>query len=214
MALSLPNGATVELASAYGASIAMSAVTNAAEAVVTLANATGLAVGDYLEITSSWGQLDGQIARIKTIATNNVTLEKVDTSDTKRFPAGGGAGSVRKISARTVVSQIDKWEMSGGDTQTATFQPLDTNQEVKLPAQKSAQGVSFALGDDTSLPHHALLRAQDISRAPIAVFVTLPNASIMAFNARVGYTGVPKMNKNSVMVCEGSLYLVAALNRY
>lgn len=214
MALSLPNGATVELASTYATSIAMSAVTNAAEAVATLANATGLAVGDYLEITSSWGQLDGQIARIKTIATNNVTLEKVDTSDTKRFPAGGGAGSVRKISARTVVSQIDKWEMSGGETQTTTFQPLDTNQEVKLPAQKSAQEVSFALGDDTSLPHHALLRAQDVSRAPIAVFVTLPNASIMAFNARVGYTGVPKMNKNSVMVCEGNLYLVAALNRY
>lgn len=214
MALSLPNGATVELASTYATSIAMSAVSNAAEAVATLANATGLAVGDYLEITSSWGQLDGQVARIKTIATNNVTLEKVDTSDTKRFPAGGGAGSVRKISARTAMSQIDKWEMSGGETQTTTFQPLDTNQEVKLPAQKSAQEVSFAVGDDPSLPQHALLRAQDVSRTPIAVFVTLPSGSVMVFNARVGYTGVPKMNKNSVMVCEGNMYLVAALNRY
>ena len=87
------------IAKTYASSVSMTALTNAAEAVATLGAGHGVVVGDYLELTSGWGLLNGKVVRAKTVVTNDVTLEGINTVSTTKFPTGTGIGSIRRITA-------------------------------------------------------------------------------------------------------------------
>ncbi len=106
MSVKLPNGAVVAIASGYGASKAMSVLTNANPGVATLAAAHGVVQGDFIEVTSGWSRLDQKIVRAGTVATNDVQLEGIDSTLTSIYPAGAGIGSVREITGWTQLSQI------------------------------------------------------------------------------------------------------------
>lgn len=96
MSFRLPNGSTVDLAATYGNSVIITAISNAATAVVTAA-AHGLSDGDYVEITSGWLGLNGRIFRVDNTTTGTFELEGINTTDTNRYPSGGGAGSLREV---------------------------------------------------------------------------------------------------------------------
>ena len=82
MAITISTGTVAAIASTYGSAVNMTAITNASEAVATLAAAHGVVVGDFLEVTSGWGRLDKRIVRAKTVATNDVTFEGINTTST------------------------------------------------------------------------------------------------------------------------------------
>ena len=100
MSVRVPNGSIVAIASGYGASKAMSALSNADPGVATLEASHGIATGEYMEVTSGWGRLSGKVVRAGTVATNSVPLEGIDTTLTSIYPAGGGTGSVREITCQ------------------------------------------------------------------------------------------------------------------
>ena len=52
MAVSLPNGIVLALATAYASSLTVTAASNASACVLTVTNT--LAIGDYVEFTSGW----------------------------------------------------------------------------------------------------------------------------------------------------------------
>ena len=94
MAISLPTGTKVSVASTLGTSYAVTAATNAAETVLTVATGHGLTVGDYVVVRSGWSLLDYRVARVKTVATNDVTLEGINTVNLDQYSAGSGVGSI------------------------------------------------------------------------------------------------------------------------
>ena len=75
----------------------ISGITKADPGEVTTATAHGLSTGDILKFAASAGmvELDGQLTRITTTATNTFTLESLDTTDYSTFTAG----SYEEISA-------------------------------------------------------------------------------------------------------------------
>ena len=110
MAISISTGATVAIASTYGAAVNMTAITNANPAVATLAAAHGVVVGEFVEVTTSgWGRIQGRLFRVSAVSTNDVTLEGLNTTSTAAYPALGGTGTVRRITAcqENVLSQLD-----------------------------------------------------------------------------------------------------------
>ena len=96
MAVKITNGSIVHIASGKAAAKNVTAATNAAEAVLTVA-AHGLTAGDYVVVTSGWGSLNGRVFRVKAADTGTVTLEGADTTNTDKYPAGGGVGKIEKI---------------------------------------------------------------------------------------------------------------------
>jgi len=145
-------GSILSIASELGGVKAMSAISNAAEAVATLEASHGVSVGEYILISSGWGELDGRTVRVKAVATNDVTLEGVDTSDTSRYPTGSGIGSVREISTWTEIAQIkaDSFSTSGGDQQFTDASPLSGTVDRQLPTTKSAYSVTFEVMDTSA----------------------------------------------------------------
>jgi hypothetical protein len=155
MAVTLTTGTLVAIASTYGASVNMTAITNASEAVATLAGGHGVVVGDYLEVTSGWDRLTGRIVRVKTVATNDVTFESINTSSTTTYPSGTGTGSIRRITAWTNIPQIQASATSGGDQQFVDITSITDTTQKQAPGQRSASAVNLTVFDDPTLAYYA-----------------------------------------------------------
>lgn len=131
---SLPTGAKIAVATAFAASKIITAISNASEAVCT-ATAHGLIVGDIVIIYSGWGRLNGRVLRVKAVPTpDTFTLEgrTANTSNTKFFTPGGGAGSFVKSTTYVDVVQILSNNASGGDAKKVTYRYLESENELEI----------------------------------------------------------------------------------
>lgn len=214
MAVALPNGSIVSIASGYGVAKTMSAVSNATEAVATLEASHGVIVGDFIEVTSGWSRLNKRVVRASAVATNDVTLDDINTSSTTLYPAGAGTGSVREISGWTQLSQILGSASTGGEQQFATYQLLEADTEVRIPTSKSAAGITFTIADDPSLAGYLLAKEANDDRLPRAVKIVLANGAILLYNAYISLSVVPSLTVNEPMSIQVTLSLLSEPTRY
>lgn len=214
MAIKLPNGALVAIASGYGASKVMSAISNANPAVATLEASHGVIVGDILEVTSGWSRLTDKIVRASVVAVNDVSLEGINSLLTSIYPAGGGAGSVREITGFTQLSQILNSSSSGGEQQFLEYQLLEADAARRIPTFKSPAGLSFQVADDPTLAGYILANAANDDRLQRAVRITLPSGAILLYNAFVSLNKTPSLTVNEIMAVEITLSLLNEPVRY
>jgi hypothetical protein len=214
MSVRLPNGALVAIAASYGASKAMSAISNAATAVATLEASHGVIAGDYLEVLSGWSKLNNKIVRAGTVSTNDVNLEGINSTSTDIYPAAGGAGSVREILTWTQLSQILTSGSSGGEQNFLDYQFLEDDAQKRIPTFKSASGISFSIADDPTLAGYILASAANDDRAQRAVRITLPGGSVLVYNAYISLNKTPSLTVNEIMAVEVTLSLLAEPVRY
>lgn len=214
MAVRLPNGATIAIVSTYGASAAMSALSNASPPHATLGGGHGVTAGEFLEVTSGWAKLNARIVEAGTVATNDVILLGIDTTDTTKFPASGGVGSVRAITAWQQITQVLDLTTSGGDQQFTTYEFLESDDQFQIPTVRAPQSLQLSIGDDTSLPHYALISAASEDRLPRALKVTLPGGSIITYNAYITLNPTPSLTKGNIMALTVTASLLALPVRY
>ncbi|TDS68148.1 phage tail tube protein [Comamonas sp. JUb58] len=123
---SVPTGTTFWIASTFAAAKTVTAISNAAEAVVS-ATAHGFVAGDAVEMTSGWGRLNRRVFEVKSATTDSFVLSGADTTNLNFFPAGTGAGSVRKVNAFQQITQVTAASSSGGDPQTVNYKYLESD---------------------------------------------------------------------------------------
>jgi DNA-binding NarL/FixJ family response regulator len=150
MSYTLPAGGSLAIASTYGTAVTMSAITNATEAVATLAAGHNVVVGDILEVTSGWELLNNRVVRVKTVSTNSITFENINTTSTTFYPAGEGVGSVRRITAFTTITQVGAIAFSGGDQQFEDTSSVFGRTDTQMPATRTpvVAVTASALEDD------------------------------------------------------------------
>lgn len=213
MSVSVPNGALVAIASGYGSPLTVTDISNASEASVS-STAHGLVAGDLVEVTSGWSRLTNKIVRVKSATTDAFVLEGYDTTSTQIYPAGGGAGSVRKITGSTQLSQILTSATDGGVQQFVNYQFLESEMESRIPTIKSAAGLTFEVADDATQPGYILAGHANDDRLPRAVTVTLPSGSKILYNAYISLNRTPSLTINAVMASQVTLSLLAEPVRY
>jgi hypothetical protein len=213
MGVFVPNNSNFSVATTYAAPVAVTAASNASEAVLTTASNT-LAVGDIVEFTSSWIRANLRIFRVKAATSTSVTLEGFDTTSLKVFAAGSGAGSLRKILTWTTIPFMKSFEFSGGDPKYSTEEYLDYPDEVQLLNGFSAASVAMTIADDPSLPHNAVLQTATDAQAVTAVRVVLPSGAPLFYNGIVGYNPSPTLVKGQGMTVKCGLALQSRFNRY
>lgn len=214
MSVALPNGAQIAIASAYGATRTMSAITNAAAAVATLEASHGVVVNDILEVTSGWSKLNSRIVRASAVATNDVTLGSINTASTVSYPAGAGVGTVREISAWTQLTQVLEATTNGGDQQFFTYSFLEDDTEKQIPTQQSPMSFEITLADDSSLAWFALLQTASEDRLARAVRITLPSGALLYYNGFISFNETPTLAKNNLMSVKATISLIARQTRY
>jgi hypothetical protein len=215
MSYSLPNGSLISIASAYGVVKEMTALSNANPAIATLEASHDVVLNDILEVTSGWELLSGRILKAGTPSTGNVVpLVGFDASSTARYPAGSGVGSVREITTWDDLPQILEVQSNGGEQQYAEYQPLSAKKQKRKPTVKSAQGMTLRIGDDPSLAIYDLLREADQDGVPRAVRLTLPDGSVILYNASISFDDNPTVNVNQIMTVGVTLSFEADITRY
>lgn len=122
----VPTGTTFFIASAFAAAQNTTVVTNAVEAVVTVAG-HGYNDGDIVEISSGWGRLNKRVFRVKDKATDTFKLEGMNTSSTTFFPTGSGLGSVRKVTTFTQIQQVLAMNSQGGDPVNVEYKYMEAD---------------------------------------------------------------------------------------
>lgn len=206
----LADGSYLALGTTYGPAVVMSAVTNATEAVATLAAGHLAVVGDFVEVSSSWPGLDGKVLRIKTVATNDVTLEGFNTASIEKFPIAGGVGSIKRITAWMNVAQIVGFTSEGGDQNYKDFQYLNETQGRQIPTSKSPSKIKITLADDITLVQQATIRTADEGGVPRAMRIIYRNGTRTVTNgywsmAYFAQLALGDINKREVSVAMTAL---------
>ncbi len=195
MSITLSDRSTMFIASAYGAAKTFSSISNASEAVASFAADPSLAANDIIEVTSGWGYLDKRVVRVKTVSGAGpylVTLEAVDTSNTTRFPAGSGAGTIREITTFTQVTQVDSVASSGGDQQYARTTALEDDIEKRVPTRRTPVDLALTVYDDPTLAGYAAVNtAHELNTTPYALKIVASNGGITYANAYWSLLKVP-----------------------
>lgn len=217
--VTLMNGAIFSVAKTYGTDIVMSGLSNATEAVATLAASHGVVVGDFLEINTGWGDLDKMIVRVKAVTTNDVTLEggvfgATNTSDLTRFPAGSGAGTVRKITAWQNIDNIKEPNISGGEMQSTDITVLSDRRQRNAPTIASAIQAKLTIMDDPTMAWYSTVSAAAKSQTPIGLRITYKNGSMQLCTAYAGFTGLSNGSMNAALTTELTFDYLSELVRY
>lgn len=214
MAVKLPNGVTLALATAYAAADTVSAVTNASTAVATTSAAHGITDGSFVEVTSGWSKLNNRIVRVDNAAASALDYEGINSTSTQNYPAGSGGGSIREITTWTQISQVLELTSSGGEMQFTTYSFLEQDFESQLPTQSSPMTITISVADDASLPGYIALKDAADTRALVGLKATLPDSSLILYNGYVSFNETPSMTKNSVMACQATFSLQGRPVRY
>lgn len=213
MSVQIPNGAVVSVATALAAAIAVSAASNATEAVLTTATNT-YAAGDFVVYSSGWSKANDRVFRVKAATGTSVTLEGFDTSDTNNFPAGSGVGSVRKVSTWQQITQIMDFSFGGGDINVGTYQFLENDFETEFATVSAAAYIDLTLGDDVTNAGYLALKAISDVRGVAPLRISLPNAAKLLYNVGIFVNENPTLVKNEIMGIKGRLSIKNKVVRY
>lgn len=213
MALTLSNGTTVSISNGFDAAKTISATTNADPAVAT-STAHGYSNGDYVVVSSGWVRLSERVVRVAGSATDSFELEGIDTSNTTIYPSGGGAGTAKRVTGWTQLTQILSSSSTGGEQQFWEGQFLEGDRQIRIPTTKSAAGISFTIADDPTLPGYILAKEANDDRMPRAVMLTLANGAKLMYYAYISLSTIPSLNVNEPMQVEVTLSLLADPTRY
>lgn len=214
MGKTLSTGAILSIAKTYGTSSNMTAITNATEAVATLAVGHGVVAGDYLEVTSGWGLLNAMIVRAKTVSTNDVTLEGIATTDTTKYPAGSGTGSIRRITAWDAMSQVKNLSRSGGDQKWADATALEDVVETQMPTTRGAISMSIDVFDDPTLAWYSSVQTASDAGTPYAFRIALKSGAKVVANAYWSLMDVPDIQRDQILTTNIALSFAAKPKRY
>lgn len=199
MSVTLAVGTVVAVASTYGAAVNMTAITNASEAVATLAAGHGVVAGDYVEISSGWERLNGRIVRVKTVATNDVTLEAINTTSTVNYPTGSGAGTLRRITAWTNLSQLTReFSVNGGDLNFADVTTLADFLQKQIPTTRNPLQVSLPFYFDPALAWFAVVNNISETASTAGLRMSFPNGSKLVSNGYWSLQTVPTISDSTL----------------
>ncbi|KTC10771.1 phage tail protein [Pseudomonas marginalis ICMP 9505] len=211
--IQMPNGATFEIASAYGTAIPFTTLSNANPAVAS-ALAHGLAEGDIIAVNSGWTRLDGRAVRVADIASGTFALGGVNTTNVQQYPAGSGVGSAREVTSFTEISQITELNSTGGDQQFLTYGFLADDDDRQMPTTKNPITLSITVADDPSKPYVDVCEAADDDKQPRVLRLNLPGGSSIVYNGYVSITSTPTMSRNNLMTRVISIALTGRPARY
>lgn len=213
MGYKLPNGGTFQHAATYAAVLAFTAITNASEAVATVVGAT-LSAGDIVLLSSGWSKLDNKVVRVKAATATAITLEGIDTTDTQIFPAGGGAGSMKKVLTWVQIPQVSDLAFSGGEQNYLDVVFLENDQGKQIPTDKSAASMVLTIADDPAQAFNAVLLAADAGKQVQAARLNLPGNDSLLYGAYTSFSKQPAVSRNNLLTRTVNLALQSEPTRY
>jgi hypothetical protein len=210
----LPNGAQIALATTFGAATTISAITNAKPAVATATGHT-FTDGDILLMSNSWTKTDNGVFRVDgAVAATSFEIEGLDSTAAGKYPAGGGAGSAREITAWTQLPKIPTFEMTGGDAKSFTTSYIDYEKDFEIFTGTNPERLNFTISYQPNSAAYTALVAAGESGTIQVVRLVLKDGSTLYYPGQVFFNKAPVTTKDQEMVNNVSLALQGEITRY
>jgi hypothetical protein len=199
MAFRLPNGSSFYFEATSSEPVTITAISNAAEAVVSAA-LHDVVAGDVVVITSGWTRITGRAFKVKSVVADvSFVLEKLDTTDVTRFPAGASAGSFYKVETWVNIPQIMEVASSGGDQQFYTFAFLEEDEQRQLPTSKNPSTLTLTIADDPTQAYVPIVEKADELKATRVQRLNLVNGDEIYYNSVASITNTPTLTRDQLM---------------
>jgi hypothetical protein len=209
-----PTGTAAAVATAFATALPFTAATNATETVLTVA-ASPIVAGDFVEVTSGWSRISNRIYRVKAGSATALTLEGCDTTNTTLFPAGLGAGSVRKVNTWQSITQQLAITSSGGDPKTVNFTYIENEDEQTVFDGNSATQYNIDLdADAVGTAAYNALRTLSESRTVSALRLTAPSGAVVLIGCTLSLNENPSISSGQVMMNKVTFYGRGRVVRY
>lgn len=194
---SVPTGTTFAVATMFAAAKTISAISNAAEAVVS-STAHGLLAGDVVEITSGWGRLNRRVFEVKS-ATTDAFVIAVDTQSQNFYPVGSSAGTVRKVQTWTQISQITGASSSGGDPKTVDYKYVESDVSYSINDGFNATQYTLTIDADAigTPGFDALKQLTDVQTDTVLRMLSRSGARLY-MPSTVALNDVPSLNDGQI----------------
>lgn len=184
-------GLQLAIGSTFGASKNMTAFSNANPGVATLETSHGVLVADVIELTSGWKRATGRVARASVVATNDVSIEGINTSSTSDYPPGEGVGTIREITGWTTLSQLlPEIQVTGGGFRFQDVTEVDDVRAKQVPTIAEATTLGFKFHYHPTLAWLATVEAAARSGLSVPYRMIVGAARIYG-NAYFGFNGEP-----------------------
>ena len=194
----LPNGSVLEIASVLAAAVAFTALTNAAPPVASAAGHT-IKNGDVLIVSSGWSLINDRAVRAASVAADKFSLAGLNTTNTDKYTAGAGLGSVIPVTNWAQISKVTAFTSSGGEQQYLTVGYLEDDDDRQFPTNRNPITLSITVEDQPAAAYVGLVEAYGDSKELTVVRLKLPNGDQILYPGYVSITTTPTMDRNSLM---------------
>jgi hypothetical protein len=175
---------------------------------VPTADVSGIAEGDYVELTSGWGRISQRIFKVSLPAgIGTIKLKGCDTSNTNLFPEGLGKGSIRKINTWELLNQKLTIQSNGGDPKIVNFSYVETGEEQSVFDGNSATTYGVDLdADSISQSYYASLKKISDAQTVSALKMTAPNGATLVLSCTISMNENPTMASGQIMSNKVTFY--------
>lgn len=209
----VPNGSKFALAIVYEAPVTVENISNALPAVADAA-ANGYDIGDILLLNNAWANTDNSVRRVSAVTADAFTLGGLDTTNTSRFPAGGGAGTARQISDFIPISKLPTFEMTGGDAKTLTTGYIDYERDYEAIIGANPERLNFTVSyQPDSVSFATMVKAHEGGNIMV-MRMTLPNGDELFYPGQMFFNKTPVTTKDQEMVNNATIVMQGDVTRY
>jgi hypothetical protein len=194
MAIITARGAAFDIAATFGTTVSVTAATNVANSVVTVGAGHGVVANDFIEILTGagWQRAEGRVYRVSAVASNDLTVEGLDATNTSLFPAGGFVGgTLRRIATWTTISQVQTIELTGGEQQFTDITGIGDLIGKQFPTLRSPVTANLQVFYDPGLAWLPTVRTAADASAIRALRVRGPSGMRLLINGYVGFVDAP-----------------------
>lgn len=177
----------VAMQSAIAADLTITAISKASEGVVTCTNTYTTGDFVYLKIQGMY-QLDGRVARVKTVSGAAFTLEGIDTTLFDTF----SSGTCAKLTMGTSITTATSLSSSGGDFDFIDTTTIHGNSKTQMPGLPNPSTYTFEnIWDVSDAGLNAMKAASDNQGIRAFKFTFGTGGQIMVFAGYVGASLLP-----------------------
>lgn len=194
----LPNGSQIFIESGRGSQLTVTKITNAENPVFS-STAHGLAVGDYILVTSAtWGKIQDLQLRVSAVTNDTFTVSGINTTSLNSYPAGGSA-TVVQVDSWVEIPCVQDLAQDGGKQQYYNYQCLADKREQQLPTFKSAVSLTYTFAHEFDNALYPVLRDADESGEVRAIRMYVPKAREMRmFSGVLSFNDIPQTTMNEM----------------
>jgi hypothetical protein len=207
MAYYFPEGSRFYFSQNFGASVSVTAATNANPTVLTAA-AHGLVDNDEFIFTSGWEDATDMVYKADQLTTGTLSPLGLDTTDTDFYPSGSGTGTIQKVNTWTEVPQVLTIATSGGDPRFTTISPLAKRNDVNVPTGFNAASMTLTLGHDPANANFQAMQAIGRRLSPVAMKIVLGGGGSMYGYGYLSVSEIPSMTKGQVNQVSAALTML------